>query len=126
MDMMKSDKLVATGFAAAIALAISVGAQAGPHAGLSIADSASADAKAAFATWMAGGDVADFEECYGIALAGENDCAAGPGTSCEGTSTINYQGNSWTLAPAGTCDSIQTPDGAASLTALDRNLPQGT
>ncbi|MEM6311193.1 MAG: DUF2282 domain-containing protein, partial [Pseudomonadota bacterium] len=43
------------------------------------------------------------EKCYGISLAGENDCAAGPGTTCAGTSTVDYQGNAWTLVDAGTC-----------------------
>jgi uncharacterized membrane protein len=43
------------------------------------------------------------EKCYGVALAGKNDCAAGPGTSCAGTSTVNYQGNAWKFVAAGTC-----------------------
>lgn len=43
------------------------------------------------------------EKCYGISKAGDNDCAAGPGTTCAGTSTVDYQGNAWTLVPAGTC-----------------------
>ena len=67
------------------------------------------------------------EKCYGVSLAGENDCAAGPGTTCAGTSTIDYQGNAWTLLPAGTCESttITTADGRGiigSLTALTRDL----
>jgi uncharacterized membrane protein len=44
------------------------------------------------------------EKCYGISLAGQNDCAAGPGTTCAGTSTVDYQGNAWTLVPAGDCE----------------------
>jgi len=60
------------------------------------------------------------EQCYGIALAGENDCAAGPGTSCEGTSTVDYQGNAWTYVPEGTCDSVETPHGNGSLTEVVR------
>jgi uncharacterized membrane protein len=68
---------------------------------------------------------ADMDKCFGVALAGENDCAAGPGTSCEGTSTVDYQGNAWSLVPAGTCDSIELPDGrSGSLDALDRDLPE--
>ena len=64
-------------------------------------------------------------ECYGISLAGENDCAAGPGTSCEGTSTIDYQGNAWTLVPKGTCESLTVAGGRkGSLTELDRDLPE--
>lgn len=43
------------------------------------------------------------EKCFGISLAGHNDCAAGPGTSCAGTSKRDYQGNAWTLVPKGTC-----------------------
>jgi len=43
------------------------------------------------------------EKCFGVALKGQNDCAAGPGTSCAGTSTVDYQGNAWKLVPAGTC-----------------------
>ncbi len=58
----------------------------------------------------------DMEKCYGVAKAGENDCAAGPGTSCAGTSTADYQGNAWKLVPKGTCEGIQTPKGNGSLT----------
>lgn len=62
------------------------------------------------------------EKCYGVALAGENDCKAGPGTSCEGTSNVDYQGNSWKLVPAGTCESIELPGGrTGSLEPLDRD-----
>jgi uncharacterized membrane protein len=43
------------------------------------------------------------EKCYGVALKGKNDCAAGPGTSCAGTSTVDYQGNAWKFVAAGTC-----------------------
>jgi len=51
------------------------------------------------------------EKCYGVAKAGQNDCKAGPGTSCAGTSTKDYQGDAWKLVKAGTCLSIQTPNG---------------
>jgi uncharacterized membrane protein len=60
------------------------------------------------------------EHCYGVALAGENDCAAGPGTSCAGTSTIDYQGDAWTSVPDGTCTDIETPYGDGSLTPVER------
>ncbi|MEP0708777.1 MAG: DUF2282 domain-containing protein [Parvibaculum sp.] len=63
------------------------------------------------------------EKCYGVALAGKNDCAAGPGTTCAGTSTLDYQGNAWSLVPAGTCTSIETPHGNGSLEAKDTQLP---
>ena len=71
------------------------------------------------------------ERCYGVSLAGKNSCKAGPGTSCAGTSTINYQGNAWTLVPAGTCLDIDLPDMAdgtprtGSYVELVRDLPRG-
>ena len=43
------------------------------------------------------------EKCFGVSLKGKNDCAAGPGTTCAGTSKVYYQGNAWTLLPKGTC-----------------------
>jgi uncharacterized membrane protein len=55
------------------------------------------------------------EKCYGISLAGKNDCAAGPGTSCAGTSKRNYQGNAWKYVKAGSCTKISTPKGLGSL-----------
>lgn len=55
---------------------------------------------------------ADTEHCFGVAKAGENDCKAGAGTSCQGTSTVDYQGNAWSFVPAGTCESIENPDGS--------------
>lgn len=61
------------------------------------------------------------EKCYGVALAGQNDCKAGAGTTCAGTSTVDYQGNAWKLVPEGTCTSIDTPKGQGSLTAIDRS-----
>ncbi len=57
------------------------------------------------------------EKCYGISLAGKNDCAAGAGTSCAGTSRVNYQGNAWKYVAKGTCTKISTPRGVGSLTA---------
>lgn len=61
---------------------------------------------------------AAMEKCYGVALAGKNDCAAGPGTSCAGTSKIDYQGNAWKQVPAGTCTTIKTPKGTGSLAPI--------
>lgn len=66
------------------------------------------------------GAQASSEKCYGVALAGKNDCAAGPGTTCAGTSVRDYQGNSWKHVPAGTCTSIHTPRGNGSLTPVSR------
>ena len=56
------------------------------------------------------------EKCYGVSLAGKNECKAGAGTTCAGTSRVNYQGNAWKLVKAGTCTSIKTPKGNGSLT----------
>ena len=59
------------------------------------------------------------EQCYGVALKGQNDCKAGPGTTCQGTSTVDFQGNAWKFVIGGTCTSIMLPDGKhGSLTAL--------
>ena len=60
------------------------------------------------------------DKCYGISLAGKNDCAAGAGTTCAGTSKKNYQGNSWKYVAKGTCASIKTPKGNGSLTPIAR------
>lgn len=74
-------------------------------------------------------------KCFGVSMAGQNDCAAGPGTTCAGTSKVDYQGNSWTLVKEGTCETgtpvlaksgeaVELPDGRmGSLEALDRDLP---
>ena len=69
------------------------------------------------------------EKCFGVSLAGQNDCAAGAGTTCAGTSKVDYQGNAWTLVPAGSCVTMELPAGgdgmarAGALEALDRDLP---
>ena len=55
------------------------------------------------------------EKCYGVSLAGKNDCAAGAGTSCAGTSKRDYQGNAWKYVAKGTCTKIKTPKGNGSL-----------
>ncbi len=68
----------------------------------------------------------DQEKCYGVSLAGKNDCAAGPGTTCAGTSKVDYQGNAWTLVKTGTCVTMALPsDRKGSLTPLDRDIPKG-
>ncbi len=56
------------------------------------------------------------ERCYGVSLKAKNDCAAGPGTSCAGTSTVDYQGNAWKYVAKGTCDDL-----GGSLAAKDGN-----
>ena len=67
----------------------------------------------------ASAEVGEKEKCYGVALAGKNDCAAGPGTSCAGTSTVDYQGNAWKYVDAGTCLTIETPNGTGSLEEIN-------
>lgn len=62
----------------------------------------------------------EMEKCYGVSKAGQNDCAAGEGTTCAGTSTVDYQGNAWTLVPKGTCEDISTPHGPGSLEPIER------
>jgi uncharacterized membrane protein len=65
------------------------------------------------------------EKCFGVSLAGKNDCAAGPGTTCAGTSKVDYQGNAWTLVPKGTCVSMPLPGGRkGSLEAMTRDVPK--
>jgi uncharacterized membrane protein len=59
--------------------------------------------------------MAAVEKCYGVSMAGKNDCAAGPGTTCAGTSKMDYQGNAWKYVPAGTCATLKTPKGMGSL-----------
>jgi uncharacterized membrane protein len=54
------------------------------------------------------------EKCYGVSMAGKNDCKAGAGTSCAGTSKKDYAGNAWKHVPAGTC-----------LTMVSKNSPTG-
>ncbi len=61
------------------------------------------------------------EKCYGVALKAKNDCAAGPGTTCAGTSKVDYQGNAWKMVPAGTCAetaSETSPTGHGQLEAF--------
>lgn len=66
----------------------------------------------------------DTVKCYGVALAGQNDCAAGPGTTCAGTSTVDYQGNAWKAVPAGTCETMELPgDRTGSTEPLKRDVP---
>jgi uncharacterized membrane protein len=68
---------------------------------------------------------ADKEKCYGVALKGKNDCAAGPGTTCAGTSKVDYQGNSWKLVPKGTCTTMKLPgDRMGAMTAQMRDVPK--
>jgi uncharacterized membrane protein len=58
------------------------------------------------------------EKCYGVSLKGQNDCASGAGTSCAGTSKVDYQGSAWKYVPKGTCETMTTPKGKGSLTPV--------
>ena len=89
-------------------------------------------ASVAAALSMAGAAQADShdaqEKCYGVSLQGENNCAAGPGTTCAGTSTLDYQGNAWSLVAAGTCETMTLPadaDGNARHGVTDATLTAG-
>ena len=66
-------------------------------------------ALAAAGTTAVAADGAQNEKCYGIALKGQNDCAAGPGTTCAGTAKVDYQGNAWKYVPKGTCEQTGSP-----------------
>jgi uncharacterized membrane protein len=70
-------------------------------------------------------DAMSKEKCFGVALAGKNDCKAGAGTTCAGTSKVDYQGNSFKLVPKGTCTTLQLPGGRkGSLSELTRDVPK--
>lgn len=79
---------------------------------LTLAAAASADDKGA----SSGSANAGMEKCYGVALAGKNDCKAGAGTTCAGTAKADYQGNAWKYVKAGSCSTLTTPKGSGSLT----------
>jgi uncharacterized membrane protein len=53
------------------------------------------------------------EKCYGVAMKGKNDCKAGAGTSCAGTSKTDHQGSAWSFVPKGTCEKTASPTSAS-------------
>ena len=63
----------------------------------------------AAASMPAAAQKTDTEKCFGVAMKGKNDCAAGPGTTCAGTSKVDYQGNAWKTVPKGTCEKTASP-----------------
>ena len=81
---------------------------------------ASAAIAAALAATLSGAahaaDAPKMEKCYGVSMAHANDCKAGAGTTCAGTSHTNYQGDAWQFVKAGTCTMIKTPTRNGSLT----------
>lgn len=91
-------------------------------AGLAAACSGGAEPAGTEAEALAAAGGGEKEKCYGVSLAGKNDCAAGPGTSCAGTSTVDYQGNAWTYVDAGTCEATERPDGSFGSLAKTANI----
>ncbi len=61
---------------------------------------------------------AEKEKCYGVTMKGKNDCKAGAGTSCAGTSKVDYQGNAWSFVPKGTCEKTKSPTSATGMGQL--------
>ena len=57
---------------------------------------------------------AEQEKCYGVALKGQNDCAAGS-HDCKGHSKVDYDPASFKLVPKGTCTTMKTPKGSGTL-----------
>lgn len=103
-----SAAVVAGALAAAFASFASTPAVAASEAEMKMMmEAAAAKTEAAMATGK-------FEMCYGIALAGQNDCAAGA-HSCAGTATADYDPASFKLVAAGTCTTMQTPNGMGTL-----------
>ena len=92
---MKATNVLSAALAGSLALALASAAQAGPAAALAGAD-----------------------KCYGVSLAGKNDCAAGAGTSCAGTSAVDYDAHAWKYVAKGTCEGMATPKGKGSLTQM--------
>jgi uncharacterized membrane protein len=92
---MNAKTAIAATLAASLAAALASAAKAGPAAAQPGAD-----------------------KCYGVSLAGKNDCAAGAGTSCAGTSTVDYDPHVWKYVAKGSCDSTMTPKGHGSLTQM--------
>ena len=105
----------ATNLGAAASALIAAAALSACSGGSSEATSESAEATTAEVTEVT---AADQEKCFGIAKAGENDCAAGEGTSCAGTAVLDYQGNAWKYTDAGECEAM-----GGSLTAVADNDP---
>ena len=86
------NKTLSAALAASMTLALASAAQAGPAAPQPGAD-----------------------KCYGVALAGKNDCAAGAGTTCAGTSAVDYDTHAWKYVTKGSCETMTTPKGHGSL-----------
>ncbi|AWW73506.1 hypothetical protein CD351_03575 [Erythrobacter sp. KY5] len=108
-----------TRFTGSIAIAAAAGLAAACSGGAEAPTEAAAEGEV---TEVAAADDGAKEKCFGISPAGQNDCAAGPGTSCAGTSVIDYQGNAWTYVDEGTCVTIERPDGSFGSLEETENL----
>ncbi|MCD8547635.1 MAG: DUF2282 domain-containing protein [Aeromonadaceae bacterium] len=86
---------------------------------LAIAVGAALVMAASPATAADGSKVMEKEKCYGVALKGKNDCKAGAGTTCAGTSVRDYQGDAWSLVPQGTCVQLPSPTSPTGLGQLE-------
>lgn len=88
-------------------------------ASLALALSAALTIAATPITAQAAEQAAEQEKCFGVALKGKNDCQAGAGTSCAGTSKTDYQGDAWTLVPKGTCEKTPSPTSGTGFGQLE-------
>lgn len=85
---------------------------------VSLALAASFSTALALAAAPAQAQDAGKEKCFGVSLKGQNDCAAGPGTTCAGTSKVDYQGNAWKYVAKGSCEKMaskSSPNGFGQL-----------
>ena len=53
------------------------------------------------------GEGADKEKCFGVAMAGKNDCG-GKANSCAGNSKKDHDGMAWKYVPKGTCTTVKS------------------
>ena len=49
----------------------------------------------------------DKEKCYGISMAGKNDCAATGNNSCAGQSKVDYDTKAWKSVAKGSCVTME-------------------
>jgi uncharacterized membrane protein len=81
---------------------------------------------AAFVALPAAAQPADKEKCYGVALKGKNDCAAGAGTTCAGTAKVDHQANAWSLVPKGSCEKTASQTSPTGFGQLKEYTPKKT
>ena len=102
---MKFQKNLVHALVTGAVLATMSSAQEKPNDQLSISADAPIKIQEYFASWKEGERLRGRQDkCYGIALAGGNDCKAGTGTRCEGSPTISCPRTAWTVVPEGRCD----------------------